>query len=76
MVPIYCFLEIRGEYVMGFYKQIDDLKTNKLRVEQIGNSNQTVITKTVIINKFRKTSIRMMYIFRLLKVLKKVWRQL
>ena len=39
--------EIRGEYVMGFYKRIDDLKTKKIRLEQVGNSNQTVITQTV-----------------------------
>ena len=35
---------------MGLYQSILDLEASRLRVEQVGNSNETVLTKTVRIS--------------------------
>ena len=55
---------------MGFYKRIDDLKANKMSLEQVGNFNQTVVIKNVITNDIWKQSIHCVTYFMHFQIVK------
>ena len=43
---------------MGLYQSILDLEASRLRVEQVGNSNETVLTKTVTFRKILRNCVQ------------------